>query len=46
MSMQARASAFRAVSIQKTLGTFKAARYLANRHVSLEEALAILAPGR
>lgn len=44
MSIQAKASAYRAISIQKTLGTFKAARYLANRHVSLDEALAILAP--
>jgi len=46
MSMQAKASPFRAIGIQNTLGTRRAAGYLRNRHVSLEEALAILAPRR
>lgn len=43
MSMIAIASQDRALNIQKTLGTRKAAGYLRNRGVPLEEALLILA---
>lgn len=42
MSMHAKKHVFRAVSIQRTLGTFRAARYLVNQGVLLEEALEIL----
>lgn len=42
MSQQARKSANRALIIKRTLGTRKAAGYLRNQNVSLEEALYIL----
>lgn len=44
MSMFARSHVFRAKSIQRTLGTYRAARYLVNQGVLLNEALEILAP--
>lgn len=44
MSAFARTHVFRAKSIQRTLGTYKAARYLVNQGVLLDEALDILAP--
>lgn len=44
MSMQAKRTSVRAIMIQRSLGTRTAAGFLRNRHVSLEEALAILAP--
>lgn len=42
MSLQARQFAARALEIQRTLGTRRAAGYLRNRDVSLEEALQVL----
>lgn len=42
MSQNAIQHSFRAKSIQRTLGTFRAARFLHKRGVSLDEALAIL----
>lgn len=44
MSTFARSHVFRAKSIQRTLGTYRAARYLVNQEVLLDEALEILAP--
>lgn len=46
MSTIAIASQDRAVNIQKTLGTRRAAGYLRNRGVTLEEALQILVKKR
>lgn len=42
MSRAARQFARRAVAIQKSLGTRRAAGFLRNRNISLEEALFIL----
>jgi hypothetical protein len=42
MSEHAKQFVFRAKAIQRTLGTRRAAGYLRNRNVSLEEALQIL----